>query len=256
MILTLSLLGCSNSASLYSGLSESDANEIVAVLLEKSISAHKSQTKQGFSVDIREADLSAAVFLLKEKGLPRNSFARMGDIFKKDGMVSTPVEERGRYIYALSQELESSLSQIDGVVLARVHPVLQERSVPGGPIQPSSCSVLIKYRAGWSPDAYEDRIRKLVLSSIPGLANFPSAVSIVFVPSLSVEEGGRDLGGSASSSSGTSAFPVGSSLLLGLALLLFCMLIVALVRYRDALKAWVAARLLKNPKKQNASDTA
>ncbi len=183
-LLVLALAGCNSSSELYGGLSERDANDIAAALSDHGIDARKSaQGKQLFSVSVPASDFSRSVALLHAVGLPNSSFARMGEVFKKDGMISTPTEERARFLYALSQELESTLSQIDGVVLARVHPVLPERVVPGEPVLPSSCSVLIKHVPGWDTAAYEPRIRKLVLASIPGLADTPEKVAVVFVPS-------------------------------------------------------------------------
>jgi type III secretion protein J len=180
---SLSMSACTPMLDLYSGLSEQDANELIAALKEGGISSQKQGAKTGFIIKVSEAELASAVSLLRSQGLPRHTFVRMGDIFKKDGMISTPTEERGRYLYALSQELENTLTQIDGVILARVHPVLPERIVPGEPVQPSSCSVLIKHRHQWNPRLYEDRIRRLLVSSIPGLSKaLPTAVSIVFVP--------------------------------------------------------------------------
>lgn len=183
-LLVLALAGCDSSSELYAGLSERDANDITAALSDHGIEARKTALgKQLYSVSVPASDFSRSVALLHAVGLPNSSFTRMGDIFKKDGMISTPTEERARFLYALSQELESTLSQIDGVVLARVHPVLSERVVPGEPALPSSCSVLIKHVPGWDTAAYESRIRKLVLASIPGLADTPEKVAVVFVPS-------------------------------------------------------------------------
>lgn len=178
----LMLVACDAKIDLYSGLSEADANHMVVALSDMNIECEKVSMKQGFSVKVREADLSSALTVLNQQSLPRSSFARMGDVFKKDGMISTPTEEKGRYLFALSQELENTLSQIDGVLLARVHPVLPERIVPGEPVTPSSCSVFIKHRPGWDADAFESRIKKLVIAGIPGLARTKeSGVSIIFV---------------------------------------------------------------------------
>ncbi|UXH79532.1 type III secretion system inner membrane ring lipoprotein SctJ [Roseateles amylovorans] len=180
----LALSGCSPSIELYGGLSERDANEVTAELDIHGLKAVKSPNgKQLFAVNIPKKDFAQAVTILQAAGLPRDTFSRMGDIFKKDGMISTPTEERARFIHALSQELESTLSQIDGVVAARVHPVLPQRVVPGEPVMPSSCSILIKHVVGWDTTLYEARIRKLVLASIPGLADAPDKVAVVFVPS-------------------------------------------------------------------------
>ena len=181
--------GCAREIELHSGLNEADANELVVTLAAAGVQASKNQVKQGFSVTVAPDQLSFAVSILRAQGLPRFSFARMGDVFKKDGMISTPMEERGRYLFALSQELESTLSQIDGVVLAKVHPVLPERSYPGEPAQVSSCAVFIKHRADFDPLLYEDRIRQLVLAGIPGLGASTERdevprprVSVVFSP--------------------------------------------------------------------------
>lgn len=187
MSLAALLAGCSGAIDLYTGLNEKDANEITAELDRHGLEAAKAPAgKQLFAVRVPPERFASAVAVLQAAGLPRHSFTRMGDVFKKDGMISTPTEERARFLSALAQELESTLSQIDGVVLARVHPVLPERVVPGEPVLPSSCSILIKHAAGWNTAAYEARIRKLVVSSIPGLAEAPEKVAVVFVPAEAI----------------------------------------------------------------------
>lgn len=183
MAAAAALGACSGSTDLYTGMSERDANEITAALSDHGIDASKDASgKQLYAIRVPKKDFSQAVAILQATGLPRNAFSRMGEIFKKDGMISTPTEERARFLYALSQELENTLSQIDGVVAARVHPVLPERIVPGDPVLPSSCSILIKHVPGLDTAAYEPLIRKLVLTSIPGLAEAPDKITVVFVP--------------------------------------------------------------------------
>ncbi|WP_259374707.1 type III secretion system inner membrane ring lipoprotein SctJ [Roseateles aquatilis] len=192
VLLASTLAACSGSIDLYTGLSEKDANEVTAELDRHGLSASKIPGgKLLFAVRVPQDRFASAVAILQAAGLPRSSFSRMGDIFKKDGMISTPTEERARFLSALSQELESTLSQIDGVVLARVHPVLPERIVPGEPVLPSSCSILIKHVPGWNTAAYEPRIRKLVLAGIPGLSDAPEKVAVVFVPAESTSAAGR-----------------------------------------------------------------
>ena len=96
--------------------------------------------------------IGRAVRTLEAAGLPRVARATLGDTFRKEGVISTPLEERARYIYALSQELETTLSNIDGVIVARVHVVLPERVAPGEPVQPASASVFIKHDPRLDPD--------------------------------------------------------------------------------------------------------
>lgn len=210
LALAVGLAACSGSAELLGRLPEADANEAVAALADAGIEARKHEAKSGFSVTVDSPQFARAVAVLKLQGLPRNAYAAMGDVFKKDGMISTPLEERGRYLYALSQGLEDTLGRIDGVVLARVHPVLPERVAPGEPVLPSSCAVLIKHRPGWDSSRYEQRVRQLVVASIPGLAEAGAAkVSIVFVPADEAAAGQAPAaaaaaqGGQAGSAAGT-----------------------------------------------------
>ncbi len=165
------LTGCKSVVDLHTNLSESDANEVVAALVSKGIGAKKISLKDGFSVQIDEADMARAVNLLSARGLPRRQKTSMGEIFKKEGVISTPLEERARYIYALSQELEFTLNEMDGVIAARVHVVLPERIAPGEPINPSSAAVFIKHEKDYDPDIYSSRVKLLIASSIPGLVS-------------------------------------------------------------------------------------
>lgn len=180
----LMLVACDEEMVLLSQLSEPDANEIVGVLLIQGMPAKKQVTKDGVSITILEKDMSKAVAVLKSAGLPNKAQQTLGEVFKKEGVISTPLEERARYIYALSQELEYTLSQIDHVIMARVHVVLPERVAPGQPIQPSSAAVFIKHLPQLDPDVIESRVEEMVARSIPGLSReSASKISVSFVES-------------------------------------------------------------------------
>ena len=152
LLLTLMLNGCGESVELHRQLSEQEANEVIAELADKHIRAQKIPAKDGVVVRVSAADISRAVRTLEAVGLPKVARTTMGDTFRKEGVISTPLEERARYIYALSQELEATLSNIDGVIVARVHVVLPERVAPGEPVQPASASVFIKHDPRLDPD--------------------------------------------------------------------------------------------------------
>lgn len=188
---TLLLTACSDRVELHRQLSEQEANEVIAELADKHIRAQKIPAKDGVVVAVNANDIGRAVRTLEAAGLPRVARTTLGDTFRKEGVISTPLEERARYIYALSQELESTLSNIDGVIVARVHVVLPERIAPGEPVQPASASVFIKHDPRVDPDNIRSRVRRLVASSIPGMATAvdnPQKLSVIFVPAITYRE--------------------------------------------------------------------
>ena len=185
----LLLVACSaEKTELITDIHERDANEVVAALLESGIDAEKQRVKSSISVVISKRDMADAMRVLNAKGLPNRHHSNLGEVFKKEGMVSTPLEERARYVYALSQELEYTLSQIDGVLVARVHVVLPERVAPGQPIQPPSAAILIKHLPFLDPDSISNKIKRVVTSSIPGLSGEDlDQISLSFVLSNAQE---------------------------------------------------------------------
>ena len=184
LLLLATLAACSRMVVLQAALNDADANEIILVLNRKGIEVDKQKGKDGVSLLVKDVELSRATETMNAAGLPRRSLSNLGEVFKKQGMISSPMEERIRYIHGLSEELESTMLQFDHVVSARVHVVLPERIAPGEPIQPSSAAVFVKYRPPLDEDAVMPRIRRLVASSIPGLASEDgrSKVSVVMMP--------------------------------------------------------------------------
>ena len=172
---------CSCKSELYERLDERDANEMLAVLYSAGIQAEKStRDDKSWSVEVGDRDLPAALRVIAAHGLPREQFANVGDLFKKEGLISTPSEERIRYIYAVSQELSNTLSQIDGVIIARVHPVIPANDPLATQIRPSSASVFIKYRRDADLEALAPPIKNLIMRSIEGLQY--ENISLTFVP--------------------------------------------------------------------------
>jgi type III secretion protein J len=171
---------CSCKSELFERLDERDANEMLAALYSAGLQAGKS-TPDGktWSVEVEAREMPVALRILSERGLPREQFANAGDLFKKEGLVSTPAEERIRYIYAVSQELSSTLSQIDGVIVARVHPVIPANDPLATQIRPASASVFIKYRRDANLEAMAPPIKNLVMRSIEGLSY--ENISLTFV---------------------------------------------------------------------------
>ncbi|MBB4815699.1 type III secretion system inner membrane ring lipoprotein SctJ [Pseudomonas rhodesiae] len=191
LVITFTLSGCSERVELHRQLSEQEANEVIAELADKHIRAQKVPAKDGVVVAVNATDIGRAVRTLEAAGLPRVARTTLGDTFRKEGVISTPLEERARYIYALSQELEATLSNIDGVIVARVHVVLPERIAPGEPVQPASASVFIKHDPRLDPDNIRARVRRMVASSIPGMTTAvdnPQKLTVIFVPAATYQE--------------------------------------------------------------------
>ncbi|VVE48326.1 EscJ/YscJ/HrcJ family type III secretion inner membrane ring protein [Pandoraea iniqua] len=178
--LSLTIAACSSRVELLSSLPENDANDILAVLLDAGVSADKRSAKDGFVVRVAPDQIAQAMSALHAQGLPRDPYVSFGQVFRKDGLISSPLEERARYLYALSQELAFTLTKIDGVVTARVHVVLPERIGRDDTMAPSSAAVFVKYRDDVALDTLQPQLRKLVVNSIPGLS--ADKVSFILVP--------------------------------------------------------------------------
>lgn len=167
--LIFALVGCQK-IELYSNLSEKEGNEMLAVLLEHNIQATKTRTKEFIKIAVPEDDVAKAIDILQRNGFPRDRFTDLGQIFQKQGLISSPLEERVRYTYGLSQMIAETLNQIDGVLSARVLIVLPEDSQYGKTTKPSSASVFIKFRPGLDVEDAIPRIKMIVQNSVDGLS--------------------------------------------------------------------------------------
>lgn len=169
VLCTALLAGC-GSQELYSQLSERQANEMVALLRASGIDADKQVQEGRFSVVAPRSDFAEAVRLLNAQGYPRENFDSMGKVFKREGFVSSPLEERARLMHAMSQEISNTLASIDGVVAARVHLVVPERHPLMDKPQPAAASVFIKHRPDKDLSGQVTQIKALVVNSLEGLS--------------------------------------------------------------------------------------
>lgn len=175
----LLLTGCK--VELFANLPEVEANEVVSILLQAGVSASKSGAKDGVSaVSVEETEFPRAVAILKQHGLPRKQFQTIGDVFQQSGLVVSPIQERARFLWALGQELSSTVSQIDGVLTARVQVVLPDNDIMRRDPSPSSASVFVRYSAHSQAERLVPQIKLLVANSIEGLTY--ERVSVVMVP--------------------------------------------------------------------------
>lgn len=177
--LILALTACKTD--LYTGLSERDANEILSVLIQSGLDAQRIEVQPGqITVKVEDAQFAQAVDVLRAQGLPRRDFVNLGDVFQGNGFVVSEMEERARFVYAMSEELSRTITQIDGVISARTHVVLPTTKPLSRDTTPSSASVFIRH-AGWlEPASLVPQIKSLVANSIEELAY--ENVSVVLLP--------------------------------------------------------------------------
>ncbi|NRP75555.1 Nodulation protein NolT [Ensifer psoraleae] len=177
--LLFALSGCK--ADLYTQLQEREANEMLALLIDNGVDAVRVAAKDGTStIQVDEKLLALSINLLNAKGLPRQSFKNLGEIFSGSGLIASPTEERARYVYALSEELSRTISDIDGVLSVRVHVVLPNNDLLRSGGTPSSSSVFIRHDAKANLPVLLPKIKMLVADSIEGLSY--EKVEVVLVP--------------------------------------------------------------------------
>ncbi|RJT30040.1 EscJ/YscJ/HrcJ family type III secretion inner membrane ring protein [Mesorhizobium waimense] len=177
--LLFALSGCK--VDLYTQLQERDANEMLALLIDNGIDAVRVAAKDGTStIQVDEKRLAFSINLLNAKGLPRQSFKNLGEIFQGSGLIASPTEERARYVYALSEELSRTISDIDGVFSVRVHVVLPQNDLLRAGAAPSSASVFIRHDAKENLSVLLPKIKMLVADSIEGLSY--DKIEVVLVP--------------------------------------------------------------------------
>lgn len=166
----LLLAGCDSETTLHAGLEERQANLVMAALKDAGIGCHKAAGEEGtWNITVVESKFAEAVKLLEKKGLPQRDYQGIGEVFKKSGMISSPSEERIRFMDALAQDLAKTISGIDGVLDARVHVVLPENDPFSRNNLPSSAAVAIRSR--WDADLTDviPSVKGLVKNAIEGL---------------------------------------------------------------------------------------
>tara|TARA_B100000965_G_scaffold400540_1_gene422619 strand:+ start:5038 stop:5814 length:777 start_codon:yes stop_codon:yes gene_type:complete len=190
----LLLAGCGK-VRLFSDLDESEVNDMIAILLEQGIVAEKSPgAEKTWDVNVNMQNFAQAVELLNSYGYPREVYRGVGEAFKKSGLVSSPTEERIRFMFALSQDISATIALIEGVTAAQVHIVLPDNDPFSDNFYPASAAVFVNYRPDSNVEASVSKIKNLVMNSVEGLsydnisvALFPVSV----VESSTIEEATR-----------------------------------------------------------------
>lgn len=183
ILLGIFLFGCgSNKVVILQNLDQDTANQILVRLGSSNMDAVKQIEKGGtFSILVSQKNSVAALMILQNNGLPNKASTTLGEEFKKDGFISSPLEEQSRFIYALESQIEDMISLIDGVSHVSVQitlPQPEDNILQSEPAKPSA-SVLIKFKPGYHLEIYSARIKKLVANAVPGLTM--ERVEVLFI---------------------------------------------------------------------------
>jgi type III secretion protein J len=171
MALLLTLLCACDESILYKNIEENEANLMTSVLLREGIDTKRMANTDGtYNIVISDASyFPEAIDALSLRGFPRAKFESLCTIFKGDSMVSTPIEQKARYTCAKAQELSGSLTELDGISMARVHLVLSETDPITRKLKPASASIMIKYKLGMDVDTIIPKIKQLVSYAVEDL---------------------------------------------------------------------------------------
>ncbi len=180
LFLLITLSGCSKQE-LYANQCEEHANEMIAILSQNGIASDKQPGEEGkWTITVSQGDFSKSVDILRSRGLPREQFTSVGELFKAGGMTDSPLAQRARLIYGTEEELRRMISEYDGVVSARVKLAMPEPDPLNQEVKPTSASVIVKYRTGFDLRSQTGAIKSLVANAVEGLSY--DNVSVVIVP--------------------------------------------------------------------------
>ncbi|MEX3846707.1 type III secretion system inner membrane ring lipoprotein SctJ [Paraburkholderia sp. BR10882] len=183
----LILSGCYQ-PKLLAGLSEQQANEIVAVLQAHNLSADKQdQGKTKFAVAVRQADFPVAVELLQKFDLPTPPRVEVAHAFPADTFVGSPMAEQSRLLSAVEQRLEQNLTAMNNVARARVqisYP-LKSSDEDGKGERPMHVAVLLTYRNAVNRDLLVSEVKRFIKNSFLNIEYDSISVILCEAPSIS-----------------------------------------------------------------------
>jgi len=176
-ILALMLTACR--VELYSGLTEQDANQMLAVLMQHCIDAEKTAGDHGITLQVEKAQFVNAVEVLAMNGFPRKQFVTVDSMFPPGQLVESPAEEQQKILFLKEQRVENMLSKMDGVISAVVT-IAGSGADGSSPGEVFSVAVFIKYSPQINLQAFRPQIIRLVTGAVPGV--LPEKIDLLMQP--------------------------------------------------------------------------
>jgi len=182
----LLLTGCATNSVIVNDVEEREANEIVVFLASRNINAVKiaAKTTGGvaqagppmYSIAVDQRDMTDAMAILNQNGLPRKKGTNLLELFAKQGLMTTEKEETIRYQAGLEQQIANTIRKIDGVIDADVQLSFPAEAAAGGPAAAAAPSrvtaaVYVKHQGIVDdPNSHLiSKIKRLVAGSVNGL---------------------------------------------------------------------------------------
>jgi len=192
VLLLLALCGC-NKVTLRDDLTQDQAGEIVAELIERGISATVERATGGrgkYHVEVRRSSYSEGMALLHELGLPSAPRSTFGEMVAQRGLMPDSREvEALRIDRALAAELEETLQNHPGVSQARVVVRLNSASSDlFGVASQAGVSGVVLIRKGGT--VREEDIRAILAQGLPGVSLEQIRVQLYEDRVLSGSDGG------------------------------------------------------------------
>src|ERR1700733_15276282 len=157
-IALLGLTGCHSNQAIVHGLDERDANEILVLLAENNIPAHKVEQTASlgggggpkivlWDVTVSSENVEQAMHFLNANGLARRSSQNLLTLFSATGVVLSEMAEKIRYRVGLADTIANLLCSVDGIVDADVELSYPKQDVlePTAKLAPITASVFVKH---------------------------------------------------------------------------------------------------------------
>ncbi len=184
--LMVTFTGCETDNVIIHNIEEREANEIVVLLANKNIIAHKVAAASGgaaaggeatnlWNISVEEKKSTEAMSILNQNGLPRKAATSLLDVFSKKGLVTSEKEELIRFQSGLAAQIASTIRKIDGILDADVQLSIPEADTnvmtTEAVHKKVTAAVYIKHH-GILDDPNSHliiKIKRLVSSSVPDL---------------------------------------------------------------------------------------
>ncbi len=168
LIFSVILISGCNDEKLLDNLTQEQANQVLSVLQQHNISAHKNgNLKAGYAVTVTSVENTAALSIINQYQLPWAAGVQIADAFPDSALVSSPGAEQARVRSLQEQRLEQSLRIIDQVVNTRVHISYPYYTNDIAGKKPAShIGILISYKGEIDKNIFISQIKNLIKNSI------------------------------------------------------------------------------------------